>query len=69
MKKIQIKDMSDVCEEAHELTERECKRQGYEVDCTSIYNCDNHNPEAHYSRQAQDIFNNYYDNLIEKYDI
>lgn len=69
------KNMADVCEEAHNLTDRECKRLGYEIDCSSQSRCGDWNElheskeETHYSRQAQDIFERFYNELMQKYNL
>ncbi len=83
MKKLIIKDMADLCEEAHRLTVKECKKKGINVDCTGIRDCGDddqrHTEENldrktglfsdHYSFKATPIFEKHYDYLVEKYNI
>ena len=64
MKKLIIKDMADVCEEAHELTVKECKRKNITVD-TYLRS----NDEVTYTPKAQLIFDKHYEYLIERYNI
>jgi len=75
-KEKECKDMSDVCELAHERTVRECRygRKGnqIQVNCNSEMLCgdsgQDHEDESgtHYTQEAQDIFNDYYDLICEK---
>ncbi|NBW09221.1 MAG: hypothetical protein EBR82_14475 [Caulobacteraceae bacterium] len=51
-------DRADVCELAHELTVKECLRQGIELEKVEK------NLDVRYTESAQDIFNDYL-NLIE----
>ena len=53
------KDMADVCELADKLTILECNRKGIQVEYTSD------NGDIYYTIDAQEIFNRYYDNVIE----
>lgn len=70
-----IKDMADVCELAHELTVKECQEKNINVDCLGIMDCtdgsqDHDDPDCvHYGFEAQQIFNKYYDELCNKYNI
>ena len=61
------KDMADVCELAHKRTVNECKQLGVEVDCPQPLPCSNiehdNNEDTHYSTKAQEIFDQYYDEI------
>ena len=57
-----IKDMADICEEAHNLTEIQCDKRGIKFEKTKDF-------ETVYTTKAQNIFNHYYDKLIEKYNV
>jgi len=68
------KDMADVCEMAHELTVKECKEKGINVDCMGIMDCtdgsqDHDEDGTHYGAEAQEIFNRHYDAICEEYNI
>jgi len=64
------KDMSDVCELAHNRTVGECERLKTEVNCDDVAKCGDdgrlHGNDSftHYTGVAQDIFNHYYDEII-----
>lgn len=61
--------MADVCEKAHELTETLCNHEGIAMDCDNENPCEDpaqdHEDEdnVHYSREAQEIFNSFYDEV------
>ncbi len=61
-----VKDMADLCEEAHELTKKECEEAGigfeYEHEDTD-------GKVMVYYPVAQAIFDRHYDCLVEKYNI
>ena len=66
MTKLITKDMADVCEEAHDLTEKECKR--LKIKFESVKRTLGY-VEIKYTAKAQEIFNRYYDELTNKYNI
>lgn len=51
-----MKNIADICEEAHNLTIKECKEKGIEVDFWT-----DKNRELTYSKEAQTIFNKHFD--------
>jgi len=55
------KDMADVCEEAHRLTVEECEKKDIELDI----NKDEYGDEVIYTEEAQEIFNKYFDKIVE----
>lgn len=68
------KDMADVCELAHNRTVRECRAKHIQVNCKSEMQCNDsgnlHEPEdlremAHYTADAQEIFDRHYDHITE----
>ncbi len=72
MKKLIIKDMADVCEEAHKLTVKECKKLKITVAKNKLIMPDQHHSggfEVTYTDKAQEIFDKHYNYLIEKYNI
>lgn len=71
MKKIIIKDMADVCEEADRRTRIECEWYGIKVDKKIKKTQDNkmfHIDEI-YTYEAQEVFNKHCNHLTEKYNI
>ncbi len=67
-----IVDMADVCELAHKLTVNECAEKKIEVNCKDAEDCgddgQDHTGEdgedgTHYTEEAQDIFNYFYDEI------
>ena len=54
-------DTADVCETAHEKTVLHCTQKNIPIDCEGCEDCEP--TVAHYSLQAQDIFNVYYDEV------
>jgi len=71
-KEKECKDMADVCELAHERTIRKCRKLRIRVNCTSEMLCEDsgqdHEDESgtHYTKDAQEVFNDYYDLICEK---
>ena len=66
MKKTSIIDMADVCEEAHRLTELDCKRGKIKFENTKMTKA---HVEITYTEKAQVIFDKHYDFLTAKYNI
>ncbi len=59
-------DSADICEMAHDKTVYDCAHLEYEVDCTGCEDCED--GITHYSKQAQDIFNEHFDRIESEYE-
>lgn len=61
-----------ICEEAHALTVKECKKKKIALDCPSELVCGdkyNHDDEiVHYSPDAQDIFDRHFDAIEARFE-
>lgn len=55
---IRIKDMADLCEEAHTRTVNECTEKNIKIDRIE-------NDEIAYTPEAQEIFDRHYNELVE----
>lgn len=56
---IRIKDMADLCEEAHTRTVNECTEKNIKIDIITKYD------EIAYTPEAQEIFDRHYNELVE----
>lgn len=64
---------SDIAEEAHALTVKECKASGIIVDCTNCDECkeaqeDGDEIETHYTVMASKIFDYHFDAIEARYE-
>lgn len=70
---MKVYTMADVCEKAHDKLEEYCNEHSIAMDCTSVEECgdegNDHDDEemTHYTREAQEIFDRFYDEVEQEY--
>lgn len=62
-KRDKVTNMADICEMAHKITVKECKKKGITVDKQVTRD------ETCYTAKAQVIFDRYYDILADTYNL
>lgn len=59
---------ADICEAAHYLTVRDCKREKITLNCHKGKCTHDGEGEVHYSTKAQEIFDKHFDIIEEQYE-